>query len=84
MSTRPITAVPTMQATVKTARNGLRRPTRSLIAPRIGDTAALMRTEMLRAAVNQNVPSASPRKRIAQRLIAKLTIAKLKIVFAKS
>ena len=39
---------------------------------------------MLTAAVNQNVPSASPRKRIAQRLIAKLTIAKLKIVFAKS
>ena len=56
MSTKPMTAVPTMHATVKTARNGLRRPTRSLIAPRTGETAALMRTETLSAAVNQNVP----------------------------
>ena len=73
-----------MHATVKKARKGLRRPTRSLIAPRTGETIALSSTETLTAAVNQNVPLASPRNRMAHRLIAKLTMAKLKIVFAKS
>jgi hypothetical protein len=84
MSTKPITTVPMMHATVNTARNGLRRPTRSLMAPSTGETMALSRTETLTAAVNQNVPAPSPRKRIVHRLIAKLTMAKLKIVFAKS
>ena len=49
-----------------------------------GDTAALMRTDALTAKVNQNWPAASPRNSMAQRLIAKLTMAKLKIVLAKS
>ena len=84
MSTRPMASVPMMHSAVKTARNGLRRPTRSLIAPRMGETIAFTSTEPLTATVNQNVPGPSPRKRIVHRLIAKLTIAKLKIVFAKS
>ncbi len=62
----------------------MRRPARSLMAPSTGETMALTRTETETAAVNQNWPFASPRKRIAHRLIAKLTMAKLKIVFAKS
>ncbi len=69
---------------MKTARNGLRRPTRSLMAPRTGETIAFSRTDTLTAAVNQKVPGPSPRKRMVHRLIAKLTMAKLKIVFAKS
>ena len=54
------------------------------MAPSTGETAALIRTEALTAKVNQNWPPASPRKRIAHRLIAKLTIANEKIVLAKS
>jgi hypothetical protein len=45
---------------------------------------ALSSTDTLTAAVNQNVPGPSPRKRMVHRLIAKLTMAKLKIVLAKS
>jgi hypothetical protein len=59
-----------MASTVNAARNGLRRRTRSLAAPRIGDTIALRRTDALTASVNQSWPLASPRKRIAHRLIA--------------
>ena len=76
MSTKPMKRVGAMASAVKTPRNGLRRPVRSLMAPSTGDTAALMSTEALTAKVNQNWPPASPRNRIAHRLIAKLTIAK--------
>ena len=41
-------------------------------------------TETLTAIPNQRWPSVLPRKLVAHRLIAKLTIAKLKMVFAKS
>jgi hypothetical protein len=54
------------------------------MAPRTGDTAAFRSTDTLTAAVNQNVPSRSPRNRMVHRLMAKLTIANEKIVFAKS
>ena len=84
MSTRPMSAVGTMVRTVKKRRNGLRLPVRSLMAPRIGETMALTRTEANTAQPNQRWPSVSPRKLVAHRLMAKLTIAKLKIVFAKS
>ena len=84
MSTKPIAAVDPTASAVKKARNGFRRPTRSLIAPRIGETRALTSTEALTATVNQNRPGPSPRNLMLQRLIAKETTAKLKMVFAKS
>ena len=84
MFTKPMNRVGTMQRAVKTARNGFRRPVRSLIAPSTGETAALIRTEALTAKVNQNCPPASPRNSVAHRPIAKLTMAKEKIVLAKS
>ena len=72
-----------MHRAVKTARNGLRRPTRSLIAPRMGETIAFTSTDRSRRREPERA-GPSPRKRIVHRLMAKLTIAKLKIVFAKS
>jgi hypothetical protein len=84
MSTTPIASVGTMQAAVKTRRYRFLPPVRSDMAPRTGETAALSATDRLPATVKRKVPFVSPRKRIAHGPMAKLTIAKLKIVFAKS
>ena len=79
-----MTAVAATDTRVNAARKGLRRPARSLIAPRIGDTSALSSTEALTATVNHRIPGPSPRNRMLHRLIANDTTAKLKIVLAKS
>ncbi len=79
-----MSAVAITMIAVKTARKGLRRPMRSLMAPSTGETAALTSTDALTAIVNQSMPTPSPRKRMAHRLIANETIAKEKIVLAKS
>jgi hypothetical protein len=54
MSTVPIRVVGTIAITVKTSRNPLRRPARSLMAPSTGETIALTRTDTETATVNQN------------------------------
>ena len=73
-----------MQPTVNTARYRLRPPVRSLMAPSTGETAALSATDRLAAAVKARVPVLSPRAVVAHGPMAKLTMAKLKIVLAKS
>ncbi len=84
MLTRPITRVGTMQPMVKTARYRLRPPVRSLMAPSTGETAAFSATDRLAAAVKAKVPFVSPRASVVHGPMAKLTMAKLKIVLAKS
>ena len=79
-----MSAVGTMQSTVKTRRYDLRPPVRSLIAPSTGETSALRATDALLATVKARVPFVSPRNEVAHGPIAKLTIANEKIVFAKS
>jgi len=60
---------------VKKARNGSRRPPRSLTAPRTGETTALMPTLTALATPNQNCPSPGPRRSTAHRPIAYDTMA---------
>ena len=57
----PISAVGTMQSSVKNSRYGRRRPpARSLRAPRIGETSALIPTLIAIATLNANGPLAFP------------------------
>ena len=69
---------------MNTSRYRLRPPVRSLIAPSTGETAALSATDRLPASVKKKVPVVSPSAVVAHGPIAKLTMAKLKIVLAKS
>ena len=74
-----------MHSAVKTSRNGIRRPPRSEMAPRIGDTSALMPTLIAIATDSRTLPSRSPNWSLTRyRPIAPDTTAKLKIVLAKS
>ncbi len=52
--------VATMHNAVKNSRNGIRRPPKSEIAPRIGDTRALMPTLTMIATERSTLPSRSP------------------------
>ena len=70
--------------TVKNARNGSRRPPRSLIFPRTGLTRALSPTAAADATPSQRFPALSPMPCVSRRPIAFEMTAKLKIVFAKS
>ena len=57
----PMSAVGTMQSSVKNSRYGRRRPpARSLSAPRIGETRALIPTLTAIATLNANGPLAFP------------------------
>src|SRR5215207_10832618 len=83
-SVKAIRAVAMTVIAVKTSRYGNRRPSRSLTAPRIGDTIALSRTLAAAATPNQNCPSAGPRRSMVHRPIAYDTTEYVKIVLARS
>ena len=79
-------AVGTMHSEVKNSRYGIRRPPRSVRAPRIGETRALSPTLTTTATLRMKLPSRSPNRPSAtsHRPIAQDTTANEKIVFAKS
>ena len=76
--------VGTMHRAVNSNRNGIRRPPRSEIAPRTGDTMALMPTLTMTARDRATAPSCGPNRSLRYRPMAPDTTAKLKIVLAKS
>jgi len=84
MSTKPMTTVGRMHSAVNTNRYRFRPPVRSDIAPSTGETAAFSATLALAATVNASVPLVSPSAAVVHGPMAKLTMAKLKIVLAKS
>src|SRR5919106_11997 len=73
-----------MHSAVKSRRNGIRRPPRSEIAPRIGDTTALSPTLSATDTPSKTPPSRGPNWLFRYSPIAPDTTAKLKMVFAKS
>ena len=82
----PMNAVGMMHRIVKKSRYGIRRPARSEIAPRIGETMAFSPTLTRIATLRRTLPSRSPNTPgwTSQRPIAPDTTTKLQMVFAKS